>query len=75
MFRELLGPGKKSSLVEAAFRDFSNMLQQAARMLELALAALLDNADLEVDLDKMDDVVDDGERMVRRAVLEHLTWC
>jgi phosphate uptake regulator len=73
MFRELLGSGKKSSLVEAAFRDFSIMLQQAARMLELALAALLDNADLEVDLDKMDDVVDDGERMVRRAVLEHLS--
>jgi len=40
MFRELLGSGKKSSLVEAAFRDFSNMLRQAARMLRRISAHL-----------------------------------
>ena len=73
MLKELFGSKEKSSLVRSAFNDFSGMLQQAARMYELARAALLDNADLEVDLDEMDDVVDDGERMVRRAVLEHLS--
>jgi len=61
-----------STLIEAAFRDVSEMLTQSGRMLDHALAALLDNAALEVDLDEMDDSVDEGERMVRRSVLEHL---
>ena len=48
------------------------MLRRSQEMLDLALAALLDNRPLEVDLDAMDDAVDEGERMVRRSVLEHL---
>ena len=73
MFKQLFGSGKRSSLVEAAFEDVSKMLQQSAKMLDLSLAALLDNEDLEVDLDDMDDVVDEGERMVRRTILQHLS--
>ena len=73
MFKQLFGSGKGSTLVEAAFEDVSSMLRQSARMLDHSLAALLDNQALEVDLDHMDDVVDDGERMVRRTILEHLT--
>jgi len=73
MLKGLFGPGAKSTLVEAAFRDVSTMLQQSARMLDHSLAALLDNAPLEVDLEDMDDIVDEGERMVRRTVLEHLS--
>jgi phosphate uptake regulator len=49
------------------------MLQQSARMLDHSLAALLENQELAVDLDDMDDVVDEGERMVRRTILEHLS--
>jgi phosphate uptake regulator len=73
MFERLFGTGKPSILLEAAFRDITTMLQQSSRMLDHALAVLLDNEELEVDLDKLDDVVDEGERMVRRSVLEHLT--
>lgn len=73
MFQQLFGSGRKSTLVEAAFEDVSRMLQQSARMLDLSLAALLDNEELKVDLDDMDDVVDESERMVRRTVLEHLS--
>lgn len=73
MFEKLFGSGKPSTLVEAAFRDITTMLQQSGRMLDYALAALLDNQELEVDLDEMDDVVDEGERMVRRSVLQHLS--
>lgn len=73
MFQQLFGSGKKSTLVEAAFEDVSRMLQQSAKMLDLSLAALLDNEELKVDLDDMDDVVDESERMVRRTVLEHLS--
>lgn len=73
MFKQLFGSGKRSSLVEAAFKDVTKMLQQSAKMLDLSLAALLDNEDLQVDLDDMDDVVDEGERMVRRTILQHLS--
>lgn len=73
MLERIFGLGKRSTLVEAAFRDVSTMLQQSARMLDHSLAALLDNQQLEVDLDHMDDVVDEGERMVRRTILEHLS--
>lgn len=73
MFEQLFGTGKRSTLVEAAFEDVSTMLRQSAKMLDHSLAALLDNEELQVDLDHMDDVVDDGERMVRRTILEHLT--
>lgn len=73
MFEQLFGTGKGSTLVEAAFEDVSTMLKQSAKMLDHSLAALLDNQELQVNLEDMDDVVDDGERMVRRTILQHLT--
>lgn len=73
MFERLFGTGKPSILLEAAFRDITTMLEQSGRMLDHSLAVLFDHAELEVDLDRLDDVVDEGERMVRRSVLEHLT--
>ena len=73
MFEKLFGGGQPSTLIDAAFRDVSDMLEQSGRMLDHALAALLDNEPLTVDLNAMDDRVDEGERMVRRTVLEHLT--
>jgi phosphate uptake regulator len=74
MFEGIFGGAKSSPLIESAFDDISEMLQHSARMLDLALAALLDNQPLERDLDAMDDPVDEGERMVRRSVLEHLSF-
>jgi phosphate transport system protein len=73
MFERLFGTGR-SPLVEAAFGAVSDMLRHSARMLDLALATLLDNQPLEVDLDLMDDRVDEGERLVRRSILEHLAF-
>lgn len=72
MFKRLLRPGSPSTLIESSFQEFSTMLRQSAQMLDLALAALLDNQPLEADLEDMDDIVDEGERRVRRSVLEHL---
>jgi len=72
MLKKLFGLGRPSSLIEAAFRDVTTMLQQAGRMLDLSLAILLDNQEPKVDLGRMDDVIDEAERMVRRSVLEHL---
>ena len=74
MFEGLFRPAQRSPLIDAAVRDINEMLDQAERMLELALSARLDNQILEEDLDELDDVVDEGERMVRRSVLEHLSF-
>jgi phosphate uptake regulator len=74
MFERLFRPATRSTLIEAAFRDMAEMLDQAERMLGLALGALLEDEALEVDLDDLDDVIDEGERMVRRSVLEHLSF-
>jgi len=74
MFERLFRPAARSPLIEAAFRDMATMLDQAERMLGLALSALLEGRPLEVDLDVLDDVVDEGERSVRRSVLEHLSF-
>ncbi len=73
MFEQLFGSGKGSSLVEAAFEDVSTMLRQSAKMLDLSLRLFWTTRKLQVDLEDMDDVVDDGERMVRRTILQHLT--
>jgi phosphate transport system protein len=73
MLKKLFSLGKPSTLIERAFRDVTAMLQQADHMLDHSLAVLLDNQELEVDLEVMDDVIDDAERMVRRSVLEHMT--
>jgi Na+/phosphate symporter len=73
MFQRLFGSDSKSKLVEAAFQDVTTMFRQSEKMLDLSLGALLDNEQLQVDLDDMDDVVDEGERMVRRTILEHLS--
>ena len=73
MFKHLFGAGRRSTLVDAAFRDVSTMLKQSAKMLDHSLAALLDNQEVQVDLEHMDDVVDEGEIMVRRTILQHLS--
>jgi phosphate uptake regulator len=73
MFKQLFSSQKPSPLLEAAFQDVETMFQQSAKMLDLSLSGLLDNTPIEVNLDHMDDVVDEGERMVRRTILQHLS--
>ena len=73
MFDDLLGK-KPSPLVTGAFDDMAEMLRRSERMIDAACAALLENRPLEEDLESLDDQVDLGERMVRRAILEHLAF-
>ena len=73
MFKSLFGGASSSTLLEAAFKDVTTMLVQGGKMLDHALGALFEGQPLDVDLDAMDDVIDNGERMVRRTVLQHLT--
>ncbi|MGD2114998.1 MAG: PhoU domain-containing protein [Acidobacteriota bacterium] len=74
MFKGIFSGTQRSTLIESAFEDVSEMLRVSARMLDLALEALLDNRPLQADLDQLDDPVDEAERMVRRSVLEHLSF-
>lgn len=73
MLKNWFGGGSSSSLIEAAYDDFSGMLQQSARMLDAAMAYVFEDQQPEIDLDEMDDVVDESERMIRRTVLQHLS--
>lgn len=73
MFSRLFRSSSRSKLLEAAFNDVTTMLDQAGAMLDHSVEVLLENAPLELDLVEMDDVVDEGEREVRRLVLEHLS--
>ena len=59
-------------LIRDAQQRVGGMIGQAESMLEAALAHLLDNVPLEVDLSLLDAEINDAEQVVRRLVLEHL---
>src|SRR6056297_2961394 len=65
--------GKQPPLIADAIQEVDGMLEVSREMLEAALACLLDNEGLEIDLSARDDVVNEGEQAVRRLVLEHLS--
>ena len=65
--------GKQPPLIVDALKEVDTMLSVSGEMLEAALACLLDNEGLEIDLSARDDVVNEGEQAVRRLVLEHLS--
>lgn len=73
LIEKLFSPQSTSPLISSAFSDIEGMLSQSQRMLEIALATLIDNEELTEDLDRLDDAVDQGEQLVRRAVLQHLS--
>lgn len=73
-FKQLFNPGSSSPLVESAFADVSQMLRQSEEMLSHALAFLLENQALSVDLEDMDDLIDEAERRIRRTILQHLAF-
>lgn len=64
--------GRQPPLITDALKEVDTMLHTSGEMLEAALACLLDNEALEVDLSKRDEVVNESEQEVRRLVLEHL---
>ena len=59
-------------LIRDAQQRVGGMIGGAEQMLEAALAHLLDNTPLEVNLGQLDQQVNDAEQQVRRLVLEHL---
>ncbi len=64
--------GEQSPLIRDAMRAVDAMLEVSGTMLAAALAHLLDNEPLALDLSKRDQEVNENEQKVRRLVLEHL---
>lgn len=59
-------------LIEQCLDDMNAMLETTHDMFVAASAHLLDNEPLEIDLQAKDDLVNEKEQAVRRAVLEHV---
>ncbi|HJO03501.1 MAG TPA: hypothetical protein QGG47_05980 [Acidobacteriota bacterium] len=72
MFERLFGARAQSTLIDEAFETVSGMLSHGGKMYDIAIGMLLDDRSPEIDLDTLDDRIDDGEREVRRTVLQHL---
>lgn len=64
---------EQSPLIREALGAVDEMLVDSGEMLEAALAHLLDNEPLALDLSERDRAVNENEQRVRRLVLEHLT--
>lgn len=70
-FFDFLSP-TTAPLIDRSTERMVSMLETSATMFEAATGCLLDNQTLDLDLKALDDTVNDGEREIRRAVLEHM---
>jgi len=64
--------GSRPPLVDRALADLGEMLDTADAMFAAATNCLLDNEDLHIDLSEQDELINQREMAIRRAVLEHM---
>ncbi len=64
--------GAKPPLIEKSLQRFGAMLDTSAEMFAAATDCLLDNQSIQVDLSALDEEINKGEQVIRRAVLEHI---
>lgn len=64
--------GAKPPLIEQSLERLGVMLDTSEIMFEAATECLLDNRPVQVDLAALDDVVNENEQRIRRAVLQHI---
>ncbi|HIG74077.1 MAG TPA: hypothetical protein EYQ24_05760 [Bacteroidetes bacterium] len=62
----------KPPLIAQSVNDLVAMVDRAGQMFSAATGYLLENEPLEVDLGEMDEDVNTRERLIRKAVLEHV---
>lgn len=70
-FFDFLSP-TAAPLIERSTERMVSMLETSATMFEASTSCLLENQDLSLDLKALDDTINDGEREIRRSVLEHM---
>ena len=64
--------GARPPLVAQSLTDLGVMLDTADSMFAAATNTLLDNENLNVDLSAQDEIINEREQSIRRAVLEHI---
>jgi phosphate uptake regulator len=72
MWKELLGVFRRDGLCEEAFNESLDMLRQCQGMFEDAVASLLREGALDVDIYARDRAINRFERDVRRRIVTHL---
>ncbi len=73
MFRGLLDRKRRTLLLSQSIQDVYSMLENESQMFDVACNFLLHGRETPgVNIHKRDEDINAGERMVRRAVLEHL---
>ena len=73
MFKEIVEANRRTSLIVDAFEEVTCMVERAERMFDAACTALMSNEQRDVDISAEDRAINEGERMIRRLVTQHLT--
>ncbi len=73
MFKQIVETNKRTSLIVAAFEEVTHMVERAERMFDAACTAFMSDQERDVDVSAEDRAINEGERMIRRLVTQHLT--
>jgi len=74
MFRDIICPHKKSTLIKNAIEEVKSMIEKVESMFIASFDHLFFGKEYSKDLFKEDIDINAGERIVRRLVFEHLTY-
>jgi phosphate uptake regulator len=74
MFKDLLSRREKTKLLYQAFKETEKMLQREVKMFSAAVDSLMLDKPADIDIPCYDKEINLGERMVRRMIVEHLTF-
>ena len=72
MFKEIVAANKRTSLLVDAFEEVVQMVERTERMFNAACMALTSGGE-KADISADDRAINEGERLVRRLVTQHLT--
>ena len=73
MFKEIVQANKRTALLVDAFEEVIQMVERTERMFDDACTAFMSDQERDVDISAEDRAINDGERMIRRLVTQHLT--
>ena len=73
MFKQIVETNKRTSLIVDAFEEVTHMVERAERMFDAACTAFMSDQERDVDISAEDRAINEGERMIRRLVTQHLT--
>ena len=72
MFKQIVETNKRTSLIVDAFEEVTHMIERAERMFDAACTAFMSDQERDIDISAEDRAINEGERMIRRLVPQHL---